>query len=73
MLHKCIFIFNIGGGLLGLVLVFLGLEDFGGTLAAAGVFFSINMAPWLLMVLLAAELAVCLPIYFGAKRQRQKD
>lgn len=59
----------IGGGILGLVLVFLGLENLGGTLAAAGVFFSINMAPWLLMVLLAAELAFCLPVYLGAKKQ----
>ena len=59
----------IGGGILGLVLVFLGLEDFGGKLAAAGVFFSINVAPWLLMALLAVELAVCLPIYFGAKKR----
>lgn len=59
----------IGGGILGLALVFLGLENFGDTLVAAGVSFTINVAPWLLIALPIVELAVCLPIYFGAKKR----
>ena len=59
----------IGGGILGVALVFLNLGNFGEALAAAGVSFTINAAPWLLVALPVVELAACLPIYFGAKKQ----
>ena len=57
------------GALLGLALVFLSLEDFGNTLSAAGLFFTVNVAPWLMLALPVLELAVCLPIYFSAKKR----
>ena len=57
------------GGMLGIALVSLNLEDFGGALAAAGQFFTTKVAGWLIMALPVAELAVCLPIYFSAKKQ----
>ncbi|MDE6589423.1 MAG: DUF3169 family protein [Oscillospiraceae bacterium] len=64
---------GVGGIILGLVLgialVFLGFEDFAGTLSAAGASFTINIAPWLLMALPILELALCLPIYFGANKR----
>lgn len=58
----------IGIGL-GLGLVKLSLEDFGDTLNAVGLFFTGRIAPVLLYALPVAELTVCLPIYFGAKKQ----
>ena len=57
------------GAVLGVVLVLLGLENFADTLAAAGAFFAGRMVPWLLIALPVVELAVCLPLYLGAKRQ----
>lgn len=54
---------------LGLALVKLNLEDFQGALAAAGLFFTNHVAGWLLIALPVVEFAVCLPIYFSAKRQ----
>ena len=57
------------GGVLGFALVSLNLENFEDTLAAAGLFFTNHVAPWLLIALPAVELAVCLPIYFCAKKQ----
>ena len=57
------------GVLLGLFMAFLGLEDFGDVLDAAGLFFTTKMAVWLLLALPIVELAVCLPIYSGAKKQ----
>ena len=57
------------GGLLGFALVSLNLEDFEGALSAAGQFFTAKVAGWLIMALPVAELAVCLPIYFSAKKR----
>ncbi len=57
------------GGVLGLALVFLNLENFGDALDAAALFFTNHVAPWLIIALPAAQLAVCLPIYFSAKKQ----
>lgn len=57
------------GGVLGFALVSLNLENFEDTLAAAGLFFTNHVAPWLIIALPVAELAVCLPIYFSAKKQ----
>ena len=57
------------GGVLGVALVSLNLENFEDTLAAAGLFFTNHVAPWLIIALPVAELAVCLPIYFSAKKQ----
>lgn len=57
------------GGILGFALVSLGLEEFDAALAAAGLFFTNHIAPWLIIALPVAELALCLPIYFSAKRQ----
>lgn len=57
------------GGVLGIALVNLGLEEFDAALVAAGLFFTNRVAPWLIIALPVAELAVCLPIYFNAKGQ----
>ncbi|MBD5133914.1 MAG: DUF3169 family protein [Clostridiales bacterium] len=59
----------IFGLALGLGLAFLGFGDFGDILAAAGLFFTRKIAGWLLFILPVAALAVCLPIYLGAKKQ----
>ena len=59
----------VGGGILGLALAFLNIENFGDALTAAGMFFTVDMTPWLLVALPVVELALCLPIYFGAKKQ----
>ena len=56
----------IGGGILGFAMAFLmDSSNFVESLTAAGVFFTVNIAPWLLIALPILELAVCLPIYFG--------
>ena len=57
------------GGVLGFALVTLNLQDFQGALDGAGLFFTNHAAPWLLIALPVVELAVCLPIYFSAKKQ----
>lgn len=57
------------GGVLGFAMAAMEAESLADALERAGRFFTVNMAPWLLMALPAAELAVCLPLYFGAKRQ----
>lgn len=57
------------GGVLGFALVSLNLENFEDTLAAAGLFFTNHVAPWLIIALPVVELAICLPIYFSAKKQ----
>lgn len=57
------------GGVLGFALVTLNLQDFQDALDGAGLFFTNHAAPWLLIALPVAELAVCLPIYFSAKKQ----
>lgn len=54
---------------LGLALVKLSLENFQITLDAAGLFFTNHVAGWLLIALPVIEFAVCLPIYFSAKKQ----
>ena len=58
-----------GGVALGLVLTILGLENLGDGLEAAGRFFSRYLAAPLLVAVPILELAVCLPIYFGAKKK----
>ncbi len=57
------------GGVLGFALVTLNLQDFQDALDGAGLFFTNHAAPWLLIALPVAELALCLPIYFSAKKQ----
>ena len=59
----------IFGGILGFALVKLGLEDFGDALAGLALFFTNPVAAWLLIALPVVELALCLPVYFGAKKQ----
>lgn len=58
----------VGMGL-GLVLVKLNLENFQGALDRLALFFTNHVAGWLLIALPVIEFAVCLPIYFSAKRQ----
>lgn len=58
-----------GGMALGLGLVSLIGEGFKGAVTAAGLFFTQKVAGWLLIALPVAELAVCLPICFGARKQ----
>lgn len=57
------------GVALGLGLVFLSFGSFGDILAAAGLFFTQKVAGWLLFACPVITLAVCLPIYLGAKKQ----
>ena len=57
------------GGVLGFSLVFLNLEGFEDVLAAAGLFFTNRVAAWLIIALPVIGFAVCLPIYFSAKKQ----
>lgn len=57
------------GGILGFALVKLNLENFQDALDGAGLFFTNRVAPWLIIALPVAEFAVCLPIYFSAKKQ----
>ena len=60
---------RVGGGILGFALAFLNIENFGDVLNAAGRAFTSQAAPWLLVALPIVELALCLPIYSGAKKQ----
>ena len=59
----------VGGVALGLALVFLRVENLRDALAAAGAWFTRYAAAPLLVTLPLLELAICLPIYFGAKKQ----
>ena len=57
------------GGVLGVLMVKLSLENFQEALDAAGLFFTNHIAPWLIIALPVAEFAVCLPVCFSAKKQ----
>lgn len=57
------------GAILGYALVSMDAVQITDSVAAAGAFFTVNVSPWLLLALPVVELAVCLPIYFGAKKQ----
>ncbi len=57
------------GAILGFAMVLLDPERFGDALAAAGLFFTVKISPWLMLALPVVELAVCLPIYFDAKKR----
>lgn len=57
------------GAIIGGILVWLDFERFGDVLTAAERFFTVKVSPWLLFALPIVELAACLPIYFGAKKQ----
>ena len=59
----------IAGGVLGVLMVKLSLENFQDALDGAGRFFTNYVAPWLIIALPVVELAVCLPIYFSAKKR----
>lgn len=56
------------GAIIGVILVWLDFENFADVLTTAGVFFTVKVSPWLMFALPVVELAACLPIYFGAKR-----
>ena len=59
----------VGGIALGLALVFVVPEHLGDTLDAAGRFFTRHLAGPLLIAVPFLELAICLPIYSGAKKR----
>lgn len=59
----------IVGGVLGILMVKLNLENFQDALDGAGLFFTNHVAPWLIIALPAVEFAICLPIYFSAKKR----
>ena len=59
----------IVGGVLGVLMVKLSLEDFQEVLDGAGLYFTNYAAPWLIIALPAVEFAICLPLYFSAKQQ----
>ena len=61
------------GGVLGVLMVKLSLENFQEALDAAGLFFTNHIAPWLIIALPVAEFAVCLPVCFSAKKQDRKS
>lgn len=65
-----IFVLSLVVGLvLGLTMSFLEFEDFGALLAAFWRFFTTRLAGWLLCACPVVELAIGLPLYFGAKRR----
>lgn len=65
-----IMVLSLAGGIvLGLVLTILGLENLGDGLAAAGQFFTRYVSVPLLIAVPVVELAICLPIYSGAKKR----
>ena len=57
------------GGVLGVLMVKLSLEDFQEVLDGAGLYFTNYAAPWLIIALPAVEFAICLPLYFSAKKR----
>lgn len=57
------------GLILGFTMSFLEFENFGEALAAFWHFFTVRLAGWLLCACPVVELAVGLPLYFGAKRR----
>ena len=59
----------IVGGVLGVLMVQLSLEDFQEVLDGAGLYFTNYAAPWLIIALPAVEFAICLPLYFSAKQR----
>ena len=59
----------IVGGVLGVLMVKLSLEDFQEVLDGAGLYFTNYAAPWLIIALPAVEFAICLPLYFSAKKR----
>lgn len=59
----------IVGGVLGFAMVRLEAASLGDALAAAGDFFTRHVAAWLIIALPVVTLALCLPIYFSAKKQ----
>lgn len=65
-----IIVLSLAGGIaLGLVLTLSGAESLGDNLTAAGAWFTRYAAAPLLVAVPLLELAVCLPIYFGAKKR----
>ncbi len=59
--------FVLGGGI-GFCGAYFGADQLRGALSTALSFFTEKVAPWLLPVCLVAELALCLPPYFSAKK-----
>lgn len=57
------------GAVLGFAMVKLSLEDFQEVLDGAGLYFTNYVAPWLIIALPVVEFAICLPIYFSAKKR----
>jgi hypothetical protein len=55
------------GGITGGICANIGMEQLADRLADAGRVFSEQAAPWLLVVCAAADLVLCLPMYYAAK------
>lgn len=59
---------SIAGGALGYGAAKYGVNEMTGTLKSAGVFFGMNVAPWLMLAMAVALPAVCVPLYRRVKR-----
>ena len=57
------------GAVLGISRLFVHPEDLDAALTAAGTLFPTKLAGWLVPAVPVVELAVCLPLYFEAKRR----
>lgn len=57
------------GGVFGYCAAYFGLDGLAEGLSQAGEFFSLHIAPWLLLCCAVLLPAVCLPLYFAARRR----
>lgn len=57
------------GGTFGYCAAAFGLDGVAGGLRQAGEFFSLSIAPWLLLACAVAQPLVCVPLYLRAKRR----
>lgn len=59
----------LAGGVLGFCAAAFGLDALAGVFHSAGTVFSRRVAPWLQVLCVVLELAVCLPMYLTSKRE----
>lgn len=59
---------SLVGGMAGYCASYFGLDGLADVLAQAGTFFSLYIAPWLLVACAVLQPAVCIPLYRSAKK-----
>ncbi|HIT02049.1 MAG TPA: DUF3169 family protein [Candidatus Enterenecus merdae] len=59
---------SLVGGTAGYCAAYFGLDGLADVLAQAGTFFSLYIAPWLLVACAVLQPAVCIPLYRSAKK-----